>query len=218
MHRSDMPLPAPSAPTDYHGCLSLPQVVPCKVSSESAGYVNMAAVARRDVPLEELASKVLGVCGKDPERVARILLRGSLVSGDARFRWDSLALSPVDMASLLARFPDHDPQRGLDLDRCDRMLLRGLRGEFEIPRQVGRQRRFLRRQNFWDPALAVLARQAPRCERYSYSDRADVFSAGLRGGSLERFRELGRLLRFSSLEAQVRALPAGQVSLFAARA
>lgn len=122
------------------------------------------------------------------------------------------------MTELLSRFPDHDPEREFDIERCDRVLLRGLRGDFEIAREVGRQRRFLRRRNFWDPALALLAAQTPRCERYSYSDRADVFAAELRGSALDRFRDLGRLLRFSSLELQVRALPASQATLFATRA
>ncbi len=202
---------------DYHDSLALPESIPCKVSSESAGYVTMAAVARVNLPLEELASKVLGVCGKDPARIARILLRGSLVSGDSRFRWDPFALAPDELSELLVRFPDHDPGREFDLQLCDRMLLRGTRGEFEIGRTVGQQRRFLRRDNFWDRALELLARQSPRCERYSYSDRADVFAADLKGQTLERFRDLGRLLRFSSLEAQVRALPASQATLFATR-
>lgn len=203
---------------DYHGSLALPETISCKVSSESAGYVTMVAVARVNLPLEELASKVLGVCGKDPARIARILLRGSLVSGDSRFRWDPFSLTPDELRKLLARFPDHDPEREFDLQRCDRMLLRGTRGEFEIGREVGQQRRFLRRENFWDPALALLALQSPRCERYSYSERADVFAAELKGQTLERFRGLGRLLRFSSLEAQVRALPASQATLLVTRA
>ncbi len=203
---------------DYHDSLALPESIPCKVSSESAGYVTMAAVARVNLPVEELAAKVLGVCGKDPARIARILLRGSLVSGDSRFRWDPFSLAPDELRELLVRFPDHDPRREFDILRCDKMLLRGTRGEFEIGRAVGQQRRFLRRENFWDTALALLAGQSPRCERYSYSDRADVFVAELRGQALGRFRDLGRLLRFSSLEAQVRALPASQATLFATRA
>lgn len=209
--------PACGAASNYHGCLALPETIACKVSSESAGYVNMTAVARVDLPLEELASKVLGVCGKDSERIARILLRGSLVSGDSRFRWSPFSLASSEMAELLGRFPDHDPEREFDVGRCDRMLLRGVRGAFEIAREVGRQRRFLRQQNFWDPALALLAEHSPRCERYSYSDGADVFAADLAGPALERFRDLGRLLRFRSLEAQVRALPVCQATLFVAR-
>ena len=198
--------------------MALPEVILCKVSSEGAGYVNMAAVARVNLPLEELASKVLGVCGKDPERIARILLRGSLVSGNSRFRWNPFTLASDELTELLARFPDHEPEREFELQQCERLLLRGGRGEFEIARDVGQQRRLLRRQNFWDPALALLSEQGPRCERYSYSDRADVFVTNLDGESLERFRGLASLLRFSSLEAQVRILPASHVTLFVARA
>ena len=210
--------PAHVSADDYHGSLALPETIPCKVSSETAGYVTMAAVKQVNLSVEDLAAKVLGVCGKDPERIARILLRGSLVSGDWRFRWDPFSLTSDELGELLVRFPDHDPAREFDPQRCGWMLLRGTRGEFKIGREVGQQRRFLRRESFWDPALALLARQSPTCERYSYSDHADVFAAELKGQALEQFRDLGRLLRYSSLEAQVRALPASQAILFATRA
>ena len=197
--------------------MALPTTIACKVSSESAGYVTTSAVARRDLPLEELVSKILGVCGKNHDRVARVLERGSLVSGDARFRWIPLEVDRNDLAALLDRFPDHDPLRVFERANCLRMAFRGHRGEFEISRETGRQKRFFRRKVFWDEALDVIEPLAPSCERYSYSDGADVFTVRLSMADLEKLRRLGALLRFSALAAQLRSLGSGHIVLYTQR-
>ena len=197
--------------------MALPAIIPCKVSSESAGYVTVSAVTRVDVPLDQLAAKILGICGKDPARISSILFRGALVQGDARYRWQSLQASDDELAALLDRFPDHNPDQDFDGSRCARMEFQGGRGEFEITREVGQQRRLFRRKAFWEEALALIQTLSPRCERYSYSDEADVFVADLTAEARESFRRLGPLLRFTSLEAQLRSLPAGRVSLFVRR-
>ena len=177
----------------------------------------MSSVARVDVPLDELAAKILGVCGKDPSRISSILLRGALVKGDARYRWQPLQASDDELATLLDRFPDHKPDLEFDGSRCVRMEFRGRRGEIEITREVGQQRRLFHRKAFWADALALVQTLSPRCDRYSYSDEADVFVADLTAEARESFRRLGPLLRFTSLEAQLRSLPAGRVSLFVRR-
>lgn len=177
----------------------------------------MSAVARRDLPLEELASKILGVCGKNHDRVASILARGSLVSGDARYRWVPIEVASADLAALLDRFPDHDPHRVFNGANCVRMAFRGSRGEFEIGRDAGQEKRLFRRKSFWNEALDLIEALAPRCERYSYSDRADVFAVQLTPAALECLRGLGALLRFSSLEAQLRSLSSDRVALYVHR-
>lgn len=204
-------------PEDYDGGLALPPVIPCKVSSESAGFVTMSAVSRVDLPLEELTAKILGVCGKNRTRVAAILGRGSLVSGDQRYRWVPLEVSSGDLGTLLDRFPDHDPDRVFDAANCERMAFRGERGEFEVSRDLGSQKRLFRRSNFWDEALRLVDALTPRCERHSYSDKADIFAVRLPMTDLERLRRLGSLLRFRSLQAQVRSLRSDQVLLYVHR-
>lgn len=177
----------------------------------------MAPVATVTMALDDLAGKVLGVCGKDGERVAAILSRGSLVSGDSRFRWSPIDASPEEVSALLDRFPDYDRDRAFEPELCVLMLIRDGRGEFEIPREVGSQKRFLRRRNFWDEAMALVAGLQPRCERYSYSDEADVFAVELSAESCGALGGLGALLRYSSLEARMRALRADQLWLFSHR-
>ncbi len=176
----------------------------------------MTRVERVELPLLALGARILAVCGKDRGRVAAILAGGSLVSGDARYRWAPIVASPADIAGLLERFPDHDPTRELVAARCTRIVLRGVRGDVEITPEIGRRRLF-RRRNFWDEALPILAGLSPRCERYSYSDASDVFVATLTPGALESLRKIAPLLRYSSLQDAVRYTLAGPVMLYASR-
>lgn len=177
----------------------------------------MTAVARVEVPLEELTARILGVCGKNPVRVAEILRRGTLVSGDSRFRWQPLRPMEEELAALLGRFPDHDPDLAFDASLCYRMTFRGPRGDFEITREAGLERRIFRRRAFWDDALALIGTLDPRCQRHSYSEGADVFAAELTPGARAALRELGQLLRYTALQAQLRGLPPGPVLLHATR-
>ena len=177
----------------------------------------MSAVSRVDLPLEDLAAKILGVCGKDRTRVAAILRRGTLVSGDQRYRWVPLEVSSGDVGTLLDRFPDHEPDRVFDAVNCERMAFRGERGEFEITRDLGSQKRLFRRHNFWEEALQLFAGLTPSCERHSYSDKADIFAVRLPMTDFERLRRLGALLRFRSLQARIRSLRSDQVLLYVHR-
>jgi len=91
--------------------VALPSAIIVKISSESAGYVSMTPVARRELPLAELVEKILAVTGKQPERVHEILKRGTIVSDGARFRWQGLPAEEPDIAELLSAFPDAEPNR-----------------------------------------------------------------------------------------------------------
>ncbi len=177
----------------------------------------MSGVARVDLSLEELAAKILGACGKDSARVAGILARGSLVSGDSRLRWRPLEAMPDDVEALLARFPDHDPARPFERSRCVRMEFRSARATLEIVREVGLRKRLLRRKAFWDEALAVIARLGPRCQDYSYSEQVDMFAASLTQEARSEIRALGPLIRYSPVAAKFRALDARTVMLFLTR-
>lgn len=177
----------------------------------------MLPVASVTMTLDELASKILGVCGKDCERVGTLLSRGSLVSGDSRYRWSPVESSPEEVSALLDRFPDYDADRAFNPQLCVLMSFRDGRGEFQITRELGSQKRFLRRRNFWDEAMELVSDAQPRCERYSYSDEADVFGVALSEQACEALRGISALLRYSSLEARIRALRAGRIWLFSHR-
>lgn len=211
----------PSAPTKsgavYDGDLALPSSVDCKLSSEAVGYVTMSPVRRERLDLKDLVARILGVCGKNPARIATVLARGSLVSGDIRYRWPPLNVTQPDLAALLEEFPDHDLQRVFDPRLCRRMIFAGQRGEFEIDREAGLQKRLFRRKSFWEEALGLIAPLSPRCQRYSYSEEADVFSVRLPTSAVRRLRGLGGLLRYSSLQTQVQSLQAPEITLHVPR-
>lgn len=177
----------------------------------------MARVASVTLTVEELAGKIVGVCGKNGPRLATILSRGSLVSGETRFRWLPVETSPAEIAGLLEQFPDYDPQLAFDGARCVRMVFRDNRGEFEITRDAGSQKRVFRRKSFWDDALAALGQLDLRCERYSYAEEADVFVAELPLKARRTLAKLAPRLRYTALEARLNALRSDRVSLYTRR-
>ena len=197
--------------------MALPGVIPCKVSDEAAGYLSTAPVNRVDLTSAELVGKIVGVCGKNPERVARILARGSLVNGDLRFRWVGVGAAAGEIEEFLKEFPEDDPSRTFDPQQCLRIVFHGPRGRTELTREAGRQTRALRRRNFWDEALPLLARLPLRYERYSYSDGCDVFAADLSREAAAGLRDSARLLRYTILEAQIKNLDAASVSFYQPR-
>ena len=192
--------------------MALPDVIPCKVSDEAAGYLSTAPVNRVDLTAAELVGKILGVCGKNPQRIARILARGSLVSGDLRFRWSGVETAAEEIAEFLQGFPEDDPSRTFDPQQCLRIVFRGPRGRVELTRDAGRRTRVLRRRNFWDEALPLLARLQPRYQRYSYSDDCDIFTADLSREAAAGLRACARLLPYTTLEKQIENLDASSVS------
>ncbi len=197
--------------------MALPAQILCRLSSESAGYLSLERVSAVEMHMEDLAARILGVCGKNPNRVRAILAGGSLVSGEVRIRWDRFEASEADVATLLDRFPDHDPDLLFEASRCDRMLFRDAGGELEITRAVGKETRLLRRKAFWTEAVEIVAAQKPRCVRHSYSHRADVFVAEIDAAGRAGLAALAPRLRYTSLQTRLRSLQAPTVILFVAR-
>lgn len=179
--------------------------------------MTMSPVRRERLDLKDLVARILGVCGKNPARIATVLARGSLVSGDIRYRWPPLAASQPDLEALLEEFPDHDRRRVFDPPLCRRMTFAGPRGEFAIDRETGLQKRLFRRKSFWEEALGLIGPLSPRCQRYSYSEEADVFSVRLPPDAVRQLRRLGGLLRYSSLQSQILSLQAPEITLHVPR-
>ena len=96
----------------------------------------MTRVASAVMPIDELLARILGVCGKNGARVATVLSRGSLVSGDSRYRWEPVQTSLEEVSTLLDSFPDYDPEAVFAPANCIRIVFRDAQGEFEISREV----------------------------------------------------------------------------------
>jgi hypothetical protein len=151
--------------------------------------------------------------GKNPSRIREILERGSVISGGARFRWQGIQASEAELAALLARFPDADPARPFDGSKCRLAMLRSQRGVVELSRETASERRLLKRQNFWDVLLPAIEPLSPRYERYSYADRADVYTVRLTPAVATLLRDQAALLKYSILVQRLQATPIESVEL-----
>jgi hypothetical protein len=183
--------------------MSLPEAIRVRISSEAADGVTITPVVSEIMPIDQIAAEVLGISGKNPERVKEIFARGSLVSGASRFRWDPLPLEAGDIARLLGRFPDPDPSRLFDAALCTAVVLLGLQQPLVIEREQGQKRKLFRRESFWD-RLMGLATASAEYKTYSYRQRADVYRAEPGPAGLTIIEEASKLLAWSSYEEQIR--------------
>ncbi|MBK9170459.1 MAG: hypothetical protein IPM24_23775 [Bryobacterales bacterium] len=195
----------------------LPPTVRIKLSTEAAGTAAITPVVMRDIPTRELVEQMLCLTGKDPQRIAGLLRRGTLVRGGSRYRWQGWDADPANLEALLATFPDPDPGRPFDAPLCIRAILREGSRTVELTAEAGRKRRVFRRDCFWDVLMRVAAASPPRYAGYSYGERADRYLADL---TLEQLAELhaaaGRLAH-TSLRSHVMAAAFDSVELYATR-
>ncbi|HUJ22621.1 MAG TPA: hypothetical protein VLX58_13910 [Bryobacteraceae bacterium] len=188
--------------------MSLPDTIRVKLSSEAAEYVSLTPVVVREMPTRELVEHMLGVTGKDEARIRDLLLRGTLVSGASRFRWNGWDAGADAVRALLATFPDAEPGRTFAAGSCVRAVLRGPRQPIDIPRDVGSGMglvsRVLRRSSFWNLLLDIAEVAPPRYAGYSYRDHADIYQVTLSSPEVQRIRDASRLVRYTALQAQIR--------------
>ncbi len=197
--------------------MALPDIVPTKISSEAAGYVNITPVAKREMPLAELVEQILGVTGKDARRIREILSRGSFVAGSARYRWPPIEAAEGELRSLLEGFPDPQPERSFEAAKCRSVTLKGLRGSLELTREAASGRRWFKKQSFWEILIPALEACPPSYLRYSYSDRADVYGAPLSIETIRRLQAHAGLLKYSGLAGQLEYLEAGSAEIVVER-
>ena len=183
--------------------MSLPEAIRVRISSEAAEGITITPVVSQIMPIDQIAAEVLGISGKDPERVKEIFARGSLVSGASRFRWDPLPLEPGDIARLLGHFPDPDESRLFDAALCTAVVLLGLQQPLVVEREHGQKRKLFRRESFWDRLMGFAIASA-EYKTYSYRQRADVYRAEPGPTGLTIIEEASKLLAWSSYEEQIR--------------
>jgi hypothetical protein len=197
--------------------MALPETVRVKLSSEDAGTIAILPVVVQDMPLRELVELMLGVTGKDPPRIHELLLRGTLVSGASRFRWEGWEADPSDIEALLATYPDPQPGRPFSGDDCVRVLLHGPGCRIDLPCEVGAKRRFLRKNNFWDALIEIVAGQEMHYVGYSYKEKADHYRVDLSPQAGARLRKRAGLLAYTALARQMETAAIETVELFTER-
>ncbi|HTM47393.1 MAG TPA: hypothetical protein VL285_01850 [Bryobacteraceae bacterium] len=197
--------------------MSLPETIRVKLSSEAADTISITPVVLRDIPMRELIEHMLGVTGKDTPRIHELLLRGTLVSGASRFRWAGWDSDRAAIGEMLATFPDPDPLRPFSASRCVRASLRGPGRRIEIPREVGQRKPLFRRSSFWDTLMDVVVQSETRYLDYSYRERADCYAASLSLDGLEKLRARAGLVKYTTLQQQIRQSHLETVDLWVTR-
>jgi hypothetical protein len=185
--------------------MAAPDTVRVKLSSEAAGAISLTPVVVREMRFSELLDEIAAVHGKDPERIAATLKRGSLPAGATRFRWQPLELSELELSSVLAALPSDEPMRPFQLERCTQAHFTGPGIRITIPREVAETRRLFRRTSFWSvlPRIAGTAPDAVQYVAYSYRERADIFRVQLSLEQRESIRSALPALRYAALARRI---------------
>ena len=166
--------------------MPIPETIAIRFTEEDAGYVTVRPVVRQTFRLGELADMVVSVTGKNIPRVQQIFRAGTVVYNGYRYWWPGFAANEDETAGLLAVFPDDDPELLFNPDRVAEVSLeigggtqRVLVG---IERGEATARRLFRKQSPMELLLARVRDSPPRYEKYSYSERADVYRVQLSFG------------------------------------
>jgi hypothetical protein len=197
--------------------MGLPHSVRVKLSSEAAGSISLTPVVVQELPIRELVENILAVAGKDEPRVRDLLLRGSLVSGGSRFRWQGWEAEPDAVRELLATFPDPDPARAFVAGQCVRVLLRGGRQVIDLPREAAARKSLFQRASFWDALMAVAADGAAYYAGYSYRERCDRYVKELGQDNVAQIRAAGEHVTYTTLRGQIRNVAFSQMELLVTR-
>ena len=70
----------------------------------------------------ELLDMVVGVTGKNLERIQQILKSGTLVYHSYRYWWPGFDAESKELSSLLAQFPEAEPSRPFRTQECTALI------------------------------------------------------------------------------------------------
>jgi hypothetical protein len=195
--------------------MAAPETVRVKLSSEAAGAISLTPVVVREMPFGELLEEIAAVHGKDRERIAATLRRGSVAGGATRFRWQPMELSEAELAAALACLPDDEPARQFEGGRCTQALFTGPGVRIAVLREVAEARRLFRRTSFWSvlPQIAGTAHYIA----YSYRERADIFRAPLSAAQRESIRMALPALKHAALARRIHLAPFDAIEFIVTR-
>jgi hypothetical protein len=183
--------------------MPLPDTIAIRFTEEDAGYVTVRPVVKQVFRLAELIDMVLSVTGKNVSRVQQIFRAGTVVYNSFRYRWEGFSSETAELTALLAPYPDDDPSRPFDLTAATTLSIEigggTQRSLIEITRQEASARRLFRKRSPWEILINAARVSAPRYEKYSHSQRADLYR-------LHLLPEAALALRNETLDAAPRVL------------
>jgi hypothetical protein len=157
----------------------LPENIALRFTEEDAGYVTVRPVVKQTFRLGELADMVVSVTGKNAPRVQQIFRAGTVVYNGYRYWWNGFASNEIEVAGLLARFPDDDPARPFNTAQVTSISLEigggAQRSLVGLARDEASAKKLFQKQSPWEILLTVAKDSTPRYEKYSHAERADVF-------------------------------------------
>lgn len=203
--------------------MPLPESIAIRFTEEDAGYVTVRPVVKQTFRLTELADMVVSVTGKNVSRVQQILRTGTVVYNGYRYWWEGFASGENEVAGLLATFPDDDPARTFNPNHVTAVTLEigggAQRSLVGITRREASARKLFRRRCPWEILFTAVKDAAPRYEKYSHADRADIYRLHL---SPEKAASLMKQLQDAaarSLRKKLAALqPPAAILFFSPRA
>ena len=158
-----------------------------RFTEEDAGYVTVRPVVKQTFRLAELADMVVSVTGKNVSRVQQIFRSGTVVYNGYRYWWEGFASNENEVAALVAAFPDDDPARLFNPSHVTAAFLEigggAQRSLVGITRDEGSARKLFHKRSPWEVLLAAAEAAAPRYEKYSHADRADIYRIHLSPGN-----------------------------------
>jgi hypothetical protein len=203
--------------------MPLPESIAIRFTEEDAGYVTVRPVVKQTFRLAELADMVVSVTGKNISRVQQILRSGTVVYNGYRYWWDGFASNENEVAGLLAAFPDDDPARLFDPSQVTSVSLEigggAQRSLVGITRREASAKKLFHRRSPWEILFTAAKDAAPRYEKYSHADRADVYRVHL--SSEMAFRLLKQMRETSPRHLRKRLatlLPPAAILFFSPRA
>jgi hypothetical protein len=120
-----------------------------------------------------------------------------------------------EIRRMLGQFPDPEPWRDFESQKCVRVCLRDALRHLEVTREAGLEKRLFQRQTFWNILMATVP--SPAYADYSYRDRADRFTATLDAEQIRAIREAAPLLKYTKLEEGIATMRLHTLDLYTVR-
>lgn len=195
----------------------LPERVTVKVMSDNAGYVDATRVGNREIPFAQLLDLVVAVAGLDAARIRTILRAGTATNAAYRYRWAPIQADEPEIVALLGRFPQPDPTRAFDVNRCLLARIRAGVETIELSRDVASRLPRGLKQSFWDILMEIARLRTPKYETYSHRDGADIYFMDLDSATERLLKQAAPLLAVSRTAEQVSGLPLERVTMYVKR-
>ncbi len=195
----------------------VPETVQVKVMSDNAGFIETSRVGNREIPFTQLLELVVAVAGLDAARIRTILRAGTATNAAFRYRWAPIVAEDSEISGMLGRFPQPDPLRPFNAERCLLARIRAGVETIQLPRDVASVRGRGQGQSFWGVLMEVAAARVPKYDSYSYRDGADLYTVDLDSASETVLRQAAPMLAPNRTVEQLTGLPLERVTLYVKR-